>query len=140
MDVQDAVEEYLGAKRNSVTAKTHRWYNYHLDRFGAWCSTNHLTDLSRLTIALVQSAISTYPTTNGYGRHGYAQVVKGFLNWCASDEYFGVRERMVKRIELPKIEVSEVTLFDVEEIEKLFRACRRMPYPYRAEALVCVLL
>ena len=33
MDITSAIDEYLGAKQNSITAKTLRWYTYELGTF-----------------------------------------------------------------------------------------------------------
>jgi site-specific recombinase XerD len=140
MNLCDAIDEYLGSKQNSLTHKSFTWYTQRLTAFEAWCRSRKLTDLTQITAPHVQQFIQTVPSTNTYTRHGYVQVVKGFLNWCSQDEEMGVRERVVRRIELPKIEVSEVEIFTDGEIMKLFRACERMPYPHRAKAIVHLLL
>jgi site-specific recombinase XerD len=140
MDVLDAVDEYLSAKRNSVTVKTYRWYNQRLQSFTDYCKLNDYTEMKQVTVLVVQRFISDLPTTNSYTRHGYAQVIKGFLSWCSQDEEFDVKERTVRRIELPKVEISEVHLFSDQDINKLFKSCDKLPYPHRARAIVHLLL
>jgi site-specific recombinase XerD len=131
MLIRDAIEEYLSSKRNAITHDTYAWYTYYLDCFEDWCSSQHLTDLSSLTATHVQQFVSASPTTNTHSRHARAQIVKGFLTWCAVDEELGVRERTIKRIEMPKVEQSDVTLFSDEDIRKLFRACDKMRNPHQ---------
>src|SRR5260370_308931 len=99
MLIYDAIEEYLATKHNSITHDSYAWYTNFLDQFGTWCKTQHLTDLSTLTAGHVQKFVSAARTNNTHTRHARAQVVKGFLSWCAEDDEMGVRERTVKRIE-----------------------------------------
>ena len=140
MKITDAIEEYLGAKQNAVTHDTYVWYCYHLDTFGKWCSTNNITELPQITPALVQKAVSTHPRTNSNTRHGYVQVVKGFLRWCSEDAELGIREKTVKRIELPKTTQPDVEMFSDAEIMRLFRACDALRHPHRNRAALHLLL
>lgn len=140
MNIGDAIDEYLGSKQNSLTHKSYTWYTQRLTAFDRFCRDKRLTDLTQITAPHVQQFVQTVPSTNTYTRHGYVQVVKGFLNWCSQDDELGVRERTVRRIELPKVELSEVEIFTGGEILKLFRTCERMPYPHRSKALTHMLL
>lgn len=140
MRLEDAVEEYLGAKQNSITAKTLRWYKYHLTRFTLFCHEQDISAVSRITPATVQAAVNAYATENSNSNHGYVQVIKSFLSWCSKDEDMGVRDKTVRRIELPKLEESDVAIFTDVEVIKLLRACERMPLPYRAKAILLILL
>src|SRR5205823_9956793 len=83
---------------------------------------------------------SASTSTNTNTRHARAQIVKGFLSWCSQDEEMGVKERTVKRIEMPKLIQSEVALFTDREIMRLFRACDKMKNPHRNRAIVHMLL
>jgi site-specific recombinase XerD len=140
MNISDAIDEYLGSKRNSLTHKSYTWYTQRLLLFESWTRAHHITDLTQVTAPHVQQFVQSIQSTNTHTRHGYVQVVKGFLNWCSQDEDMGVRERTVRRIELPKVETSDVEVFTDGEVLKLFRACERMPYPHRSKALVHLLL
>ncbi len=140
MLIDDVVEEYLAAKRNSITHDTYAWYANYLDQFRKWCHVHHLAELSAITPGNVQQFVSATPTSNTHTRHARAQVVKGFLSWCSEDDELGVRERTVKRIEMLKLEQSEVELFTDEDVRPLFRACDRMLNPHRNRAIVHLLL
>ncbi len=140
MDISDALEEYLGAKQNSVTRDTYKWYEYHLTSFVGWCTEHKLRDLKELTPTHVQQAISAHPSVNTNTRHGYAQVIKGFLRWCSEDDEMGVRERTVKRIELPKTIQPDIQIYTDAEVIQLFRACDKLRHPHRNLAALHLLL
>ena len=140
MDIQAAVDEYLGAKHNSLTHDTYSWYLHNLSSFLSWCETKELTDLTQISAARVQQFVSDCPSRNTHTRHARAQVVKGFLSWCAEDDEMGVREKAVRRIEMPKIEQSEVIIFTDEEVLSLFKACDRLRWPHRNRAALHLLL
>lgn len=140
MDIQVAVDEYLGAKHNSLTHDTYSWYETNLKHFVAWCERKGLQDLSKITPYYVQQFVSDCASNNTHTRHGRAQVVKTFLRWCSEDEETGVREKTVKRIEMPKIEQSEVEIFTDAEILALFKACDTLRWPHRNRAALHLLL
>ena len=140
MDIHAAIDEYLTSKQNSITKKTHDWYTMFLVLFAKWCDEHHITKLTQITASTVQQFVSDCPTSNSNTRHHRAQVVKGFLNWCAQDEDFGVREKMVRRIEMPKQEQPDVDLFTEADINKLMNACERTPHPHRNRAILHILL
>jgi site-specific recombinase XerD len=108
--------------------------------FNEFCTERGLTDLTQITPTHVQQFVSASPTNNTHTRHARAQFVKGFLSWCAQDEEMGVREKMVRRIEMPKLEQSDIEIFTDDDIFKLLRACEKMKYPHRNKALVLLLL
>lgn len=141
MELHGAIEEYLLAKQNSLTTKTFHWYSYFLDRFERWCQerSRPINKLEQITPALVQQfAADTTPNT--HTRHGRAQIVKGFLSWCARDGELGVKRSLVERIEMPKLVQSDVELFSPEDIRRLLACCEKLSYPHRSKALIHVLL
>ncbi len=140
MLISDAIEEYLGAKQNAITHSTWVWYDTFLTYFYEWASQHRLTRLEELSASHVQQFVSDCPTTNTHTRHARAQIVKGFLNWCARDEDMGVRRRMVERIEMPKLVQSDISLLTEIEVGKLLRACEKTTQPHRNRALVLLLL
>jgi len=140
MDIAGAIEEYLAVKQNSITASTYEWYAIFLRTFVDWCTQHQLTDLSALTPTHIQQFVAASASQNTHTRHARAQVVKGFLAWCAEDEDTGVKERTVKRIQMPKIQQSEVSVFSDEEIFRLFRACDKTKHPHRNRAILHILL
>lgn len=140
MLISDAMEEYLATKRPAITQDTYRWYCRFLGLFGEWTDQNRLRELERVTAAHVAQFVEDCPTENTHTRHARAQVVKGFLSWCAKDPTYGVREAVIKRIEMPRIVQSEIVLFDEREIDKLLRGCEKTNHPYRNKAIIHLLL
>jgi len=94
MLIQDAVEEYLATKRNSITHDTYVWYAHHLDCFCKWCIHHQLTTLAELKAPHVAQFAADITSQNTHTRHARAQVVKGFLSWCAEDEKFPVHTQL----------------------------------------------
>ncbi len=139
MTISDAIDEYLDCKKNAVTHKTFIWYEARLKFLLTWATEHDITDLKDITTPIIQHCISDVQTTNSYTRRGYAQVFKTFLLWCSLEDS-GVKERTVKRIEMPKLQISEIYLFTDKDIESLIRACDKVPYPNRAKAIVHLLL
>jgi len=140
MDIHSSIEEYLGAKQNAITSSTYAWYERFLGYFDVRCAHHRLTDLEQITAGHVQQFVADSTSTNTYTRHARAQVVKGFLNWCAQDDEMGVRKRTVERIEMPKIVQSEVELLSERDIARLMTACDKTMQPHRNRALVHILL
>jgi len=140
MDISAAIEEYLGAKQNALTHSTYAWYDRFLTLFDAWCKDEGLTDLSAITPTHVQRFVAASPTRNTHTLHARAQIVKGFLAWCAEDDEMGVKERIVRRIVMPKVEQSEIEIFSDSEILRLFRACDKTQHPHRNKAILHILL
>lgn len=140
MDINAAIEEYLASRKNAITHKTYEWYCIHLTRFGKFCDKINLTELSKVNATHVQAALEDWNAKSGNSRKVYVQVVKGFLSWCSKDEDMGVRERVVKCIEMPKVEQPEVEIFTDVEIMKLFRACEKTRQPKRNRAILHMLL
>jgi integrase/recombinase XerD len=140
MNISAAIEEYLGAKQNSITHSTYAWYDRFLALFDAWCKDGGLDSLSQITPQHVQRFVAASPTRNTHTLHARAQIVKGFLSWCAQDDEMGVKERVVRRVEMPKVEQSEIEIFSDSEILRLFRACNKTQHPHRNSAILHVLL
>lgn len=141
MKIVAAIQEYLASKENSWTHDTYRWCSWMLEkRFLPWCTSQKLDELSQLTAVQVQAFVSAEPALSANTKHHRAQVVKGFLRWCSVDDDFGVRGKMVQRIEMPKVEQGEVDIYSEQDIRKLLSACERTRYPLRNRAIVLLLL
>lgn len=141
MRVQEAVDDYLAVKESSTTFKTFRTYKQKLTPFAAWCEEQSIS-LEELRIpAQVYEFLKRIPdNVSDYTRRGYVREIKAFLNWCAKDEEtYGVRGRAVDRIELPKVDETEIETYSPQEVEALFAACKKMPFPERDYALLAVL-
>ena len=140
MDVSAAISEYLDSKQNSITAKTYEWYETFLTTFKKWCDGEHITDLSQISAPIVQKFVAACPTDNPNTRHHRAQIIKGFLNWCAKDEDMGVKEKTVRRIEMPKTIQPDVNIFTLREFNRLVEACQKTKHPLRNKVILHVLL
>ncbi len=142
MLIRDAIEEYLGAKQNSLADSTYDWYSHFLSQFTHWCEASQprIMRLDEITPGVVQAFVSASLSTNSHTRHARAQIIKGFLSWCSLDDELGVRRKTVERIELPRIVQSDVNLFTPSDIRRLLAACSSTVYPHRNRAIVHVLL
>jgi site-specific recombinase XerD len=141
LDICVAIEEYLASKELSWTHDTYRWMSWMLQqRFLSWCRSQNLQELSQLTAVQVQRFVNAEPGLSDNTKHHRAQIVKGFLRWCSVDEDFGVREKMVKRIEMPKVEQPEIEIFSQQEIQRLLAAAAETRYALRNRAIVLLLL
>jgi site-specific recombinase XerD len=139
--VHDAIEEYLATKQNRLTKSTYDWYARFLGWFDDWTTAHRLTELGKINASHVQQFVSDAPpNSSSHTKHARAQIVKGFLSWCAKDPEFGVREAVVKRIEMPKVVQSEVELLDDHDISRLLRACKQTMHPHRNIAIIHLLL
>jgi len=135
-----AIEEYLATKSPTWTHDSYHWYQKMLGSFLRWCESNNLIDLSQITAVQVQAFVAAEPQLADNTKHHRAQVVKGFLRWCVDDPDFGVKERTVKRIEMPVVEQSEISIFSDEEIQRLLSACDHTRHKLRNRALLLLLL
>jgi len=140
MLITAAIEEYLACKSNALTHSTYRWYTWALDSFAQWCTVNHLTELSEITTAQVQRFVASNPKLSDNSKHHKAQVLKTFLRWCAQDDELGVRERTVRRIEMPKVAQPGVEIYSETDIKRLLAACEAVRHPLRNKAILLILL
>ncbi|HVB24142.1 MAG TPA: tyrosine-type recombinase/integrase [Ktedonobacteraceae bacterium] len=140
MNIQAGIEEYLASKQNSITKDTYSWYNTFLTKFERYYKESNLTDLTQISIPHVQKFVASNPKDSEKTRHHKAQIVKGFLNWCSQDEDMGVREKMVRRIEMPKVVQPEIEIFTELDINNLLRACEKTNHPHRNKAIIHMLL
>jgi site-specific recombinase XerD len=140
MDISAAIEEYLAAKHNSITHDTYNWYSHYLNAFNKWCVEQNLLDLTQLSLQHVQKFVAASPSKNRHSLHSRAQIVKGFLSWCSQDDFMGVAEKMVRRIEMPKLEQADVKILTNENVTALLRSCDKTRYPFRNKAIVLMLL
>ena len=134
MHVKDAVEEYSYAILRH-TRKTQSWYLQKLEVFAEWCEHENLqleqvkqTDIRRF-IDQVKSRINPQKGTpvSSYTVHGYAQVIKGFLNWCSKEDGIDklVSERLPRRIEMPKVQTKVIETFTRDQIKAMLVACNK---------------
>lgn len=140
MLIIDAIDEYLTEKKPQLSHKTYVWYTARLVELEKWCSSHGITELGKITPSHVAQFIDGLKSENSYTRHGYGQVVKGFLRYFLDDNDAGISEKTVRRIKLTKQVIKGVEIFTPFEIDKLLRACERLPFPFRGRAIVLTLL
>jgi site-specific recombinase XerD len=148
MEVQEAVAEFCHAK-HMLSSHTQRGYSRRLAVFADWCEAQGL-QLEALTARHVRAFIDAVSLRTG--RHGgplkqstlriYALTVKVFLSWLTQEQEFEamVSSKVVKHIQLPKSDQTVIETFSPEQIEALFRATEKQPFPVRDKALLAVLL
>ncbi len=106
--LRDAVEEYRFVTTNKEN-KTRRWYFQKLDVFVRWCEGQNIA-LDSLRISDIGKFLEQLKDTpsektgkllSSYTLHGYAQVIKTFLNWAANEEM--IRQRVPDNIPMPRV-------------------------------------
>ncbi|HEU5377291.1 MAG TPA: tyrosine-type recombinase/integrase [Ktedonobacteraceae bacterium] len=140
MEISLAIDEYIACKRNKLTSDSRQWYKWLLGKFEQWCRVRDLMDLGQITPRLVQEFIADNPDHSSNTRHHRAQVVKGFLRWCAADDDMGVRQKTVDRIEMPKVVLPEVAIYSEDEVKRLLLACEQTRHFLRNRAIILLLL
>lgn len=148
MTVEEAVEQYRYAKLR-LQPTTQVWYAEKLATFSDWCAREKLalSDLNPHAIRrfIEQVASRTNPQTgkpiSSYTVHGYAQVVKGFVNFCMKDD-LPVSETLHKRIEMPPVKKKVIEIFTPEQQAAMFNACASKRYAWmggRDKAILALL-
>lgn len=140
MDIDAAIEEYLACKKSIWTHDSYQWHRWMLGVFQKWCVTRDLKLLPQITAVQVQAFVLADPMLASNTKHHRAQVVKGFLSWCALDQDLGVTKKMLARIEMPKVEEFEVEIYSQKDIQRLLEACERTRHPLRDRAALLLLL
>lgn len=149
MRLSVALDEY-GFACLDLSPKTQRWYTDKLTVFRAWAEEQGTTELEEITPATVRHFLAYLRTTpsartgkllSTYTTHGYVQVIKGFLAWCAREELIG--ERVAKRIDLPRVETKVIETFTTTQLKRLFAVTGKemtVALAARDRAILCVLL
>ena len=144
MDVREAYEEFLHAKL-PTSPQTVRGYKFRLAVFASWCEAHGYT-LESLTAKHIRQFVEDVSK-----RHGglasstirqYALNVKTFLRWCARDEEFEdlVSHKVVNHIALPRLSETIIEVFTPEQLQALFRALDKQPFPVRDKAILSLLI
>jgi site-specific recombinase XerD len=129
-----ALEDYRYAVLD-LSPRTQRWYVEKLGVFERWCLKEGV-ELERLTpadyrrfIAELRGTINRYGNPiSTYTLRGYAQVIKGFLNWCVREEAYGVSERLTPKLELPRVVHKVIQVFSRDQLRRLLTATEREQY------------
>ncbi|HLZ21086.1 MAG TPA: tyrosine-type recombinase/integrase [Ktedonobacterales bacterium] len=158
MKTSAALTAFFFAK--DFTPYTRRGYERSLTAFFSWAET-HTCELHPQPVCDVEDvdkrhfneflarlrvtpSVATGKLLTGQTLHGYARVIKAFLNWCIKDDM--LPERVTKKLDMPKKEVRVIPVFTPTQVNQLFKACERpgdIQYPWIAErdkAIVAILL
>jgi site-specific recombinase XerD len=134
------VAEYLAECRSRRLAPTTLvWYQQKLavfvDRYPA-------LDTHDLTALELHEFLASFPALNGHTVKGYAQCLRAFLRWCATEGE--VEERLVKKVQTPKVEKRLIRPFTQEQFDRLLDACvldgPQAWFPQRDQAILWMLL
>jgi site-specific recombinase XerD len=127
MDVRQAVQEYLDAKR-PLSRATQKGYRRRLMTFVAWCEEQQL-QLEQLSARHIRTYTDVMSQRKGVKGETlapssvglYVRTVKTFLSWCVKeeDEDFMVAPKMVSRIQLPKADQTVIETFSPEQQDKI---------------------
>lgn len=148
MDVRQAVQEYLAAKR-PLSKATQQGYKRRLLPFVTWCEEQGLT-LEQLIPRHIRAYTGVISQRRGQKGDTltastvalYVQTVKQFLSWCLKeeDEDFMIAPKLVSRIQLPKADQTVIETFTPEHLDAFFRAAEKRLFPVRDKAILCLLI
>lgn len=148
MHIHEAVADYILAHRvwspNTVANTKQR-----LTMFSDWCEQEGVT-LEMLRASHIRLFLDSI--AGRQGQHGealksssvraYGKSVKALVNWLVSEseEDYTLSPKLASRIEIPKAEQTVIEIFTPLQIEALFLAVEKQPYPVRDKAILSVLL
>lgn len=134
MTVKEAVEEYRYAILKH-SEKTQGWYIQKLEVFAEWCELQQLC-IEQVRATHIRKFIDeiskrinprTGKQVSSYTTHGYAQVIKGFLNWCSKEDELEdlVSSKVAARVDMPKVDQTIIETFTPEMIRAMLSVCSK---------------
>jgi site-specific recombinase XerD len=152
MLIRDAISNYL-AECSRLQPKTLSWYQQKLSVFADFCDKEQI-DLdginNRIVVRFQEYLANTRSPRkatmmSSYTIKGYVQVVKGFVNWCSQDDEYEdyIAAKTPKRIKLPKVDQVVIEIFTEDQINALFKACKKEYNEYlrdRDQTILAILL
>lgn len=138
MKLKDAVQGYmLRCQSKGLSLRTREWYEQKLTCFCQYLGSQlQITDLGSVTlwhlrafVIAVQEGkagtVTLQPRKNekisDLTVKGYVQVLKGFFNWCVSEEL--IKENPTAKLENPKVASYLISTFEESQINALLAAC-----------------
>lgn len=123
MNLHTAVDDYLAECRaRNLSKQTLTWYDQKLH---AW-ATYQGGELEGVTAAHARAYLTSNPQWSDYTKHGYTQVIKGFLKWCEGEHY--IRSGLAERLQLPKVEQVVIKTLSPDHIRRLHAAVDKGHY------------
>ena len=137
MEVREMVDEYLDAKRQSLTSSTHKIYRRCLGTFVEWCEEkgHEVSDLRRPVIREFMNNLKDRKTPKGRAFspgyiHMFGRCVRTMLIWSGKEEDFAeeLPRRVGQNMEMPKLVDMGIEIFTPSERSALFRAAAEQPF------------
>lgn len=136
--IKDAVQGYmLRCRSKSLSYRTIEWYEQKLSCFCAYIDKEAgIKDVASVTlwhlrafVVAVQKGesgtVTLHPRkseeVSDHTVKGYVQVLKGFFNWCMSEEL--IKENPAFKLENPKVGDYIIPMFQEEQLKALLEAC-----------------
>jgi site-specific recombinase XerD len=140
VDIQTAVDEFILANCDKQ-GPTQDWYKQKAIVFGEWCIKEDV-DLTQMRPSHYRRFLESLKaresdrskkSITSYTLHGYAQVVKTFLRFCAVEGFISkeVYANIVENTRMPKVDQKIIETFSVDQIRRLVAAAEREAYPQR---------
>jgi site-specific recombinase XerD len=132
VDLTAALTEYsFACDADNIGCRTWGWCRQKLTAFFVWRHEQDITTVEGVSTPLVRRyLVSLQDTTIRYGQplsgytiHGYAQVIKGFLTWCADEDLLDAK--IVRKISMPKVEQKILATYTEEQVAALFAVCQQ---------------
>lgn len=139
MKITKAIEGYIiDCRTRNLSHKTIIWYKQKLEYLARWLDEEEdIEHLDRVTIAHLRTFVLDLQmaqvgrtTVNKRGEmseispvtvKGYVQVIKGFFNWCFSEEL--IEKNPVARLKMPTIPDYLIPTFSQEHIQAMLDSC-----------------
>lgn len=155
LKLRDAVQGYmLRCQSKKLSFRTMEWYEQKLACFCTYMAETQVYDLQAVTLWHVRAfivavqegkagTVTLQPRkeekVSDLTVKGYVQVLKGFFNWCASEDL--IKANPVVKLENPKVGKYIIPTFDEVQIEALLAACDlKTPLGYRDYTMMLLLL
>jgi integrase/recombinase XerD len=156
MKLKDAIQGYmLRCQSKGLSFRTREWYEQKLTCFCQYLQAQlQITDLASVTlwhlrafvIAVQEGKAGTVTLqprksekVSDLTVKGYVQVLKGFFNWCISEEL--IKENPAAKLENPKVASYIIPTFEESQIKALLAACDlKTPLGYRDYTIMFLLL
>lgn len=154
--IADAIQGYmLRCQSKKLSHRTQEWYEQKLIAFCRFTDSQlSITDLKSVTLWHLRSfvvavqegkagTVTLHPRksekVSDLTVKGYVQVLKGFFNWCFSEELIKVNP--AAKLENPNVASYIIPTFDESQIDALLAACDvKTSLGYRDHTIMLVLL
>jgi site-specific recombinase XerD len=140
--MRDALDDYLLECSIKLSPQTMRWYR---EKLGVFVTALEDQPITPARVNSFLRRLQTTPSTrtgqplSSYTLHGYAQVVKSFVNWCAANNYL----EKAPRIQMPRVDEKVIEVFSEGQIKQMLAVTAQEETPtlaHRDRALLLFLL